>query len=367
MVLPDIVPIEHAAARHDGLVLYEEFAGPLRTPPKPPCFIFGTMPGHLAPDLYGETEIGAVGCFRLRDARIVYDGIVLQRSTAFWSLALNQPRHHVQAVLSAQAAGWATLPVRHIEGPVAVIHGPGYDIFGHWLVDFLPRLYGLHRAGFNIETLCFVLPKATQRVARLFLNLIGIPDKNLVWHDQLVECIAADDVLVPTLYRLRNRFHPLFVPATRFWRERFDERAGVPQEEAAERRIFVSRRNLASARQLRNRAAIETCAADAGYEIVCPETLSIQQQIRLFRSATRIFGEYGSGLHGSIFARPGSLVCALRGTSHHPGFLQSGLAASFEQNAGYVFGEAPQHAGDHPFSIDVDAFKTAMRVAETWA
>ena len=366
MVPADILPIETAHQRNDGLVSYTKFAGPSVSPPRPPCFIFGAMPGCLAPDLYGQAETGEVGCYRLHEAQLTFDAIILHHGAALWSLALNHPLPHVQAVMSAQAAGWAELPVRRIAGQAAILHGPGFDIFGHWLIDFLPRLYGLHLAGFNIETLRLVLPAATPDFARHILNRIGIPSENLVWHDQHAERIAPDELLVPTLFRLRSRFHPLVVAATRFWRDRFCGDEDGWRADGGDRRIFVSRRRLSSARVVHNRVAIEARAAAAGYEIVFPEALSLFEQIRLFRSATCILGEYGSGLHGSIFARPGTVLCALRGTSHHPGFAQSGLAERFDQNIGYVFGETPEHAGDHAFSIDMAAFEDALAAADCW-
>jgi capsular polysaccharide biosynthesis protein len=363
----EILPLDQCATRGDGRVTYEEFGGKVHTPPAPPCFIFGTLPGYLAPDLYGEAKIGGVGCYRLRDAQVVFDGIMLAQGAALWSLALNHPRPHVHAVMSAQARGWADLPVRRVVGQAAIIHGPGFDIFGHWLVDFLPRLYGLTCAGHNIETMTFILPSSTPLFARTYLRAIGVKDENIVWHDQLGERIAADELVVPTLFRLRNRFHPAFVPATRFWSDRLGSIEACTPAGGDQRRIFVSRSRLGGARQLRLRGAIETCAAAAGYEVVFPETMSVEQQIRLFRSARHIVGEYGSGMHGSIFARPGSVICALRGTSHHPGFAQSGLAERFGQKIGYVFGETPEHAGDHPFEIEIDAFKSALSATQAWA
>jgi capsular polysaccharide biosynthesis protein len=367
MVLAEILPIETALQRENGPVSYEEFAGPLCTPPRPPCFVLGTLPGYLAPDLFGQTEIGGVGCYRLREAQLTFDAIILQRGAALCSLALNHPRNHVQAVMSAQAAGWAGLPVRRIAGQAAILHGPGFDIFGHWLIDFLPRLYGVHLAGLDIETIPFILPHATPAFARCMLKQIGIPDQNLIWHDQLGERIEADELVVPTLFRHRSRFHPFFGAATQFWRNRVSRTADMVKTGLPTRRIFVSRSRVSSARHLRDRATIEARAAAAGYDIVCPETLSLSQQISLFGSATHIMGEYGSGLHGSIFAPPGTVMCAMRGTSHHPGFAQSGLAERFDHTIGYVFGETPEHAGDHSFSIDQAAFENALSLTEAWA
>lgn len=366
MTWPDFQPIEAAAERADGRVVYQEFAPAERAPAPPPVFTFGPLPGYLAQDLYAEWEIGAVGCYRLRGARLTWDAIALLGNTALWSLALNHPEHHVRSVLERNVPGWASLRLRQVAGQAAIIHGPGFDVFGHWLIDFLPRLYVLRRAGLNIEALTFILPSATPSYAREFLRLIGIPDGNLVFYDQKTEAIQAEEILVPTVLRLKNRFHPLIVAATRFWLDRFRQNAGIQEEPLGHRRIFVSRGNHPSHRRLASRQKFEAIAQSAGYEIIHPQTLSLPDQVRLFASAGRIVGEYGSALHSAIFAPEHTFVGALRGTSHHPGFAQSGLAERFGHRLGYVFGPTPEHAADAAFDIAESAFANALSAIDLW-
>jgi capsular polysaccharide biosynthesis protein len=113
-----------------------------------------------------------------------------------------------------------------------------------------------------------------------------------------------------------------------------------------------------------NRQAIEKIAADRGYALVRPETLSMVDQINMFSRAESIVGEYGSALHGSLFAPSKTVVCALRATAHHPGFLQSGLCQAMGQKIGYVFGAAGWHDVEQEFSIPEDDFKTALTLVD---
>ena len=366
MTLPDFQTIEAAAERTDGRVVYQAFAPAQRAPAPPPLFTFGPLPGYLAQDLYAEWEIGAVGCYRLRDARLTWDAIALIGNEVLWSHALNHPEHHVRSVLERNVPGWASVRLRHVPGQAAIIHGPGFDVFGHWLIDFLPRLYVLRRAGLKIEALTFVLPTAMPGYAHEFLRLIGIPEGNMLFYDQKTELVQAEEFLVPTVLRLKNRFHPLIVAATRFWLDRFRQNAGILETPNAKERIFVSRRNHLSHRRLASRKKFEAIAQDAGYAIVHPQDLTLADQVRLFASAGRIVGEYGSALHSAIFAPEGTFVCALRGTSHHPGFAQSGLAERFGHRLGYVFGPTPEHAADAPFDIAEGAFITALEAIDLW-
>ena len=109
-------------------------------------------------------------------------------------------------------------------------------------------------------------------------------------------------------------------------------------------------------------------AGEAGFSIVKPETLSIIDQISMFAGAEQIIGEYGSGLHGSMFSAPGAIVCALRASAVHPGFLQSGICQTADQVIAYVFGEtARDDVQQQRFSIDATDFERCLRLLELHA
>ena len=117
------------------------------------------------------------------------------------------------------------------------------------------------------------------------------------------------------------------------------------------RRLFVSRRQWGNnSRTLVNAEMVERRLEAAGFEAVFPEELPIDEQVRLFAQAGTIVGEYGSGLHNSIFCPPRATVIAFRGTEGHPGFLQSGLCEALDQDLGYVFCETGPGDGPQRFS-----------------
>jgi capsular polysaccharide biosynthesis protein len=358
--------LKEAAGDPARPVTYTEFAAASRSPPQPPVFLFGPFPPYLAPDLFLHLEVPAVGLYHLRESQVSFDALILLQGQPVWSLALNHPDNHVRDILARHVPDLDRLNVRHIAGPAAIIHGPGYNIFGHWLTDFLPRLYVLRRAGLDISALKFILPRETDGFVREFLRLIGIQAENLVWHDDKAELLQPDELFVPTVMRLGNRFNPLFGTASRFWVERILANSGVTPGTGRGRKLFVSRGKNQYSRTIASREAIEARAAAAGYEIVYPERLGLAEQIVLFRSAGRIIGEYGSGLHGAIHAPAGTAICALRGTSEHPGFAQSGLAESFGHHLGYVFGKTPQFAQDQVVAIDEEEFSRALAAMEVW-
>jgi hypothetical protein len=71
---------------------------------------------------------------------------------------------------------------------------------------------------------------------------------------------------------------------------------------------------------------MEQMAIARGFEIVQPEELSFPEQVELFRSASCILGEHGSGMHATVFADPGTIVATVGAWNRH----QFNIAAAFE-------------------------------------
>jgi hypothetical protein len=84
------------------------------------------------------------------------------------------------------------------------------------------------------------------------------------------------------------------------------------------RRIYCSRA-VARNRHVTNEADMVELLARHGFESVCPETLSIREQIATFASAEVVFALHGSGLTNIVFSRPGTLVIELQAESFNRG------------------------------------------------
>ncbi len=353
LLLDTTCHIEAYAAENPSQVGCIRVAQAQRSLAPAPRFVFGPFPAHLGAGLFGGTRHHALDCYLLRDGRVGFDGIVSHGHTALWTLSINHAEDYVRARFDRRA----TMAVRRIKGIAACIQSPGYTIYGHWLVDILPRLAILEWAGYDIFNLLFILPRDCPAFALQMLQRIGIPPAHLIAYDPATELVQCDELLVPTTFSTGGRLHSRFAAATRNWIDRI-----LPDTEAAppDRLLFISRARIPSARNLTNRPAIEDLARAAGFAIIHPEQLDLPSQIRLFRSARQIIGEYGSGLHATIYGGSALHCCALRGTSHFPGFVQSNLAQAFGQSTSYVLGETPPAAVTYDFTIDEADFRRAL-------
>jgi capsular polysaccharide biosynthesis protein len=351
----------------EGTLPFIRFQGLLpaaRSAPVPPAFLLGAANALVMAEIFSQLATPQIGCYVLEDAAVAPTGIALKDQTAFCSAAFVHPPHHVVAVVDRLNA--TSLPVRHVPGPLAVIYGPGHETHGHWLTDFMPRLSVLHDCGYDLAALRFLVPPDLRPQAAALLHLCGIAATQLERYDYWHETVRTDLLLMPTTPRLGNRLSPYLAPATDFWVSRVKTRLPDPAP-GARKNLFVSRADAPQARHLTNRAAIEDLARNQGLHIVAPEQLGFAEQHALFASADTITGEYGSALHNSIFSRPGTVVCALRGNSRHPGFIQSGIASALGQKAGYVFGDTSGQEVAQRFCIDLAAFGDALALTRLHA
>lgn len=349
---------DHWASGDCPRLSYAELAPPGRSAIRPPAFLLGETTAGLLVELFGQVDTPRVGCYGLENALVAPTGIAIKDGIAFHADTFLHPRHHVVEV--SDRLNSETLPVRRVAGPLAVMYGPAHETWGHWLVDFLPRLWVLHSTGHALSSLRFLVPPDVGDFALTLLRLCGLRNEQLLAYDYWAELLLADLLLMPTGLRAGSRLAPCFAEATTFWLRlaRRDRATAGPE------RVFLSRSQAPQARQLLNRQDVEGAATAAGYQLVSPETLTVAEQIELFSGARLLAGEYGSALHNSIFAGPGACVCGLRGTSRHPSFIQTGIASALGQNAGYVFAATDGQDVAQSMCIDIDLFSLALALME---
>ena len=148
---------------------------------------------------------------------------------------------------------------------------------------------------------------------------------------------------------------PLFAETAQFLRDRVG--MSMPRSPV---KLFLSRLLAPQTRPCRNRETIERMALGAGYSVVAPEKLPLTTQFRLIGSASVVVGEYSSAMHSSIFSSAGTVVCCLRGSAYHPGFIQSAIGGALRQPTGYVFGETDRDNPAQGFTVPEDAFRAAL-------
>lgn len=321
--------------------------------PRPPDLMIGAVHPDLMQIYFGQIIVLGTTLYELPDAEVAAEGVVFIDGVAQYCNQLNTfavTHAHAYRTLAGRLPALRRVEVTE---PVVLLAGLGHRMYGHWLVDFLPKLFLLHRAGHDIARLRYLLPSDTPDFAKVWLGLLGIGPDRIVPYDWERDLVACRRLLVPTSLRFSGRASPQMREAGRFLLRRlfppprrlFGRR---PAAAPATRRLLISRSQNADTlnrRTLAQRAELEERARVRGYEIVRPERLSVLEQVALFRSAGTLVGEYGSGLHGSLFTPPGATVVAFRDNGIELGFLQNSLDHALGHASGYVFGSSRDAEG----------------------
>ncbi|NUR45402.1 MAG: DUF563 domain-containing protein [Sphingomonas sp.] len=176
----------------------------------------------------------------------------------------------------------------------------------HWLIDEIPRLRVL-RLSDKDDGRPVLIDKAAQPWQLELLKRFGISEKRLVKVDFL-RPQKVRNLLAPSHLSTLMVAHPL---AVQFIRENLLKGAHDANP-ARGKRLYVARSaGTVAGRSIINGDEIWARFKKAGFKRVDPGTLTIDEQIALFRDAEIIAGPGGAGLTNAVFAPPGAKILNL--------------------------------------------------------
>lgn len=350
------VPISALAASPSAEAAAREWRGFLEFRPSQeaakarPAHLLGEggKPGWVY-DLHWKkprTTVDPIGCFLLRDIEVwrpgilVQDGQVVDDANLSTDVALSMTR--ADAGFPSRFAERAQ--ARRVDRPALIVAGPGHAIWGHWLVEFLPRVAIASRLLPPLrEEWVIPLPHDTPVwVEELLLAACNVRRDAILRYAPGQERLLFERAVIPTFcFSGEYTFHP-------YMREFYGSLA--PALGAARRRLCLSRGGpaLSANRPFAQRDFFEQEARRRGFEIIRPEELSLVDQIATLSQACALIGEYGSALHGSVFAGPGTVI----GCIGHWNAIQMRLGEAFEQQGVYLTRGCLWPAAGRPMSID---------------
>lgn len=226
-------------------------------------------------------------------------------------------RFYVRQELSGVFANDCVTFEAEIEKPVIaemaiLLTLPGINIYGHWLIDFIPILYSLNKYAMIDDRTPILIPHGAPDWIYPFMQKMGVDQKRLLPMTRQGGRVTT--LLVPSGFRCGYSLPRAYLQeAWSFFRGTFtDGLSALAADEAAAlsihqpTRIFISRRkwHTKRERELKNRSAVEQVFQHAGFAVIDPQDWSLEQQANLFFHARYIAGEDGSALHNIIFCNP---------------------------------------------------------------
>lgn len=215
---------------------------------------------------------------------------------------------------------------RRVRGTsILLTYWPSF-IYGHWLLEGMPKLLLLRRMADQLPPLRVVLPQSLPGWVAKWVGLV-LPQATVETYDERTEYVQCDTLLMPTML-----VSPEHVPHPELASLLEDIRDLVPLTGGPRTRIFVSRVAPNVFRKLTNLAELEKIAVEEGLTVIKPETLTIPEQIAQFAQADIIVGEYASAMHNTLFSPAGARVLCLNWINA----LQSYIGQLKRQHVGYL-------------------------------
>jgi O-antigen biosynthesis protein WbqL len=260
-----------------------------------------------------------------------------------------------------------TTPLRAPVG-ISVIHNN--LVFGHWLTEMFPKLLMLETLLPHLRAAPIILPSTAPGYVKAKIEAVlkGWP---VLVYDRFSQHVEVDNLIMPSMFHNGYHFHPqlgALIDRHVAWAR---GSLGARVRTLANRKpakLFISRRDVVSCfRDLTNFTDLERVASEEGFEIVRPQDLTWRRQVELFSRADCIVGEFGSGMHNSLFSPSGARVICLNWIVE----VQSRIANFRQQSVGYLLppdGEPRLFARDGrmiKYEIDPEHLRLALRGIST--
>lgn len=214
----------------------------------------------------------------------------------------------------------------------------------HWLTDALTRLFVVRE---RVDGLTLVLPWefATREFVKPSLDVFGVKNVDFIQPDEVIECRS---LVMPTHTAPSGHFKDDVIRGVR---AKLLAAFGDSNYRGAGERIYISRRD-AGRRRIANEDELLPILHKSGFQIVCAEEMSFQDQVRVASRARYLVSNHGAGLTNMLFMREGGRVLELRHRADWINNCYFILASALDFTYLYQLCEPQKEAGD-PHTADL--------------
>ena len=197
-----------------------------------------------------------------------------------------------------------SLPSQHYnEGEYFTIHTPWFGYFS-WLTTYLPRLIVIHQK----------YPNATLLVPEEWKSISYVKDSLTLFPNLKMEIVKTDhhmfvkNFIFAQVRPWTSQFYPDHLEAVR---NLFStDSIKVTDNLTPIKLIYVSRKK-ANRRKIINEEAIEFFLKEHGFQSICFEDYTINEQVFLMKNAKILISMHGAGLTNTMFMNPKSILFEL--------------------------------------------------------
>ena len=197
-----------------------------------------------------------------------------------------------------------SLPSQHFnEGEYFTIHTPWFGYFS-WLTTYLPRLIVIHQK----------YPNAILLVPEEWKSISYVKDSLTLFPNLKMEIVKTDhhmfvkNFIFAQVRPWTSQFYPDHLEDVR---NLFSSDSVIVTDNLTPiKRIYVSRKK-ANRRKIINEEVIELFLQEHGFQSICFEDYTINEQVFLMQNAEILISMHGAGLTNTMFMNPKSILFEL--------------------------------------------------------
>jgi glycosyl transferase family 61 len=185
---------------------------------------------------------------------------------------------------------------RRVDAEVLWIRDYWSTAYFHWLADALTRLFVVRD---RLDQLVLMLPAACENLefVKSSLSAFAVKRVEFMKPDEVLECRK---LLLPTHTAPSGHYNDNVIRGVRgVLLSAFGDQGHQEDE-----RIYISRRRAAK-RRIVNEDELSEILGRYGFQTICAEELSFEQQVRLCSRARYIVSNHGAGLTNMLFMKDG--------------------------------------------------------------
>lgn len=303
---------------------------------------------HLA--LFGQElqrAIPETRLLRFQDIRVSSEGLLfsgvnlLPQSFAF-------PHHledwKLRSLFKFIATNYLFRRRRRLDTEVLWITDYWSEAFFHWLTDALTRLYAVRD---RLDDLVLMLPSGYEKrdYVTSSLKAFSVKAVDFIERNEVLEC---GSLLMPTHTAPSGHFNDEVIRGVR---EVLLSAFGDSSYQGAEERVYISRRRAAK-RRIINEDEVSQILNRFGFQTICAEELSFEQQVQFFARARYIVSNHGAGLTNMLFMKEGGSLLELRHQSDRINNCYFTLSSALDLKYFYQACR-PANYGEDPHAADL--------------
>ena len=204
-----------------------------------------------------------------------------------------------------------------LSGSVALLTRDVGDNYGHFINEVMMGLYQIRLSKKKVDF--YILPQ-NYSFQKELAKILGINESQIIPATKS-HLIFAQELIIPTLlneyeiveYRKYTHFRIFYQPSLvkHLYAEILSQSSILPT-----RKIFFTRPKDSN-RNIINNDEVEAIFKELGFEIILPDSLSIQKQIELMQECKILAGMHGSSLINSIFLNKHATLFELFSEYYH--------------------------------------------------